>query len=369
MIQVRVNIRALANVAAVRKETRHGRELLIVPSATLPDGIVMNDILYSADEIGKSFASLNRTPAPLGHPKINGQFVSASDPEGINGHYIGAWNENVRRENGRVFIDKAIDVEVAGRTDGGKALLAAIAAGEPINTSTGLLCELDATPGDGYKFVARNIYFDHDAILLNTAGAATPSQGVGMMVNGENIKIINSAIEDAQREMDWAGMRLLEATDRVEKASVWERMKAAIMGAIAAERATETAQKDAAMTVTNEQFEALSATVKTLSESVTKLDIPGMVANAIKPLTDNLAEMQANEVKRIDTEKADLVAKIVAANVLTESVAKELTVNALKELAAKAKPGAAMAMNGAFLGTQVANEFAAYDPNAAMEVK
>ena len=27
------------------------------------------------------------------------------------------------------------------------------------------------------------MYFDHDAILLGEEGAATPSQGVGMMVN------------------------------------------------------------------------------------------------------------------------------------------------------------------------------------------
>jgi len=41
--------------------------------------------MYPADEIEKSYMSLNRAPAPLGHPLINSQFVSARDPEGIGG--------------------------------------------------------------------------------------------------------------------------------------------------------------------------------------------------------------------------------------------------------------------------------------------
>ena len=84
MKQVRVNVRALANIAAVRHEKRNGRDVVIVPSATMPDDVVMNDILYPAAEIARSYRSLERTPAPLGHPTINGMFVSARDPEGIN---------------------------------------------------------------------------------------------------------------------------------------------------------------------------------------------------------------------------------------------------------------------------------------------
>lgn len=144
MKTVRVNIRSLANAGAIRREKRNGRDVVIVPSATLPDDIVMNDIMYPADEIAKSFASLERTPAPLGHPMINGAFVSARDPEGINLGWIGAWNENVRRENGRVFLDKVIDVETASRSDGGKRVLEAIDNGGPIHTSTGLLALLEA---------------------------------------------------------------------------------------------------------------------------------------------------------------------------------------------------------------------------------
>lgn len=146
--QVRVNIRTLANSAAIRREKRNGRDVIIVPSATLPDDVVMNDILYPAAEIAKSFKSLERTPAPLGHPSVNGKFLSARDPEGLNQGWIGAWNENVRQEGGRVLLDKVIDVAVANQSEGGKRVLAAIEAGDPVHTSTGLLSFLDAANGD-----------------------------------------------------------------------------------------------------------------------------------------------------------------------------------------------------------------------------
>lgn len=370
MNKVRVNVRSVANMAKVRKEKRNGRDVIIVPSATLPDNVVMNGIRYGADEIAKSFESLNKTPAPYGHPTVNGQFVSARDPEGINIGWIGAHNENARQEGGRVLLDKVIDVEVANRTEGGKAVLAAIEAGGPVHTSTGLLCELDPVKGeDGIRANARNIYFDHDAILLNEEGAATPDQGVGMLVNGEQIEVINSVIEDAERELDWAGMRLLEAADRLERATVWERMKAAILGALPTERDPVENRKDQPMTVTKEQFDGLSATVNALSDKLEKLDIAAMVANAVKPLTDNLAAIEANQKAKDDAELAGHVAAIVKANILDEAEAKELTLNAARKLAEKAKPGKAHGLNGAPLTTNADDEFAGVDLNALMEAK
>ncbi|ASP90787.1 hypothetical protein [Sinorhizobium meliloti] len=356
MKHVRVNVRSVANTKAVRKEKRNGRDVVIVPSATLPDDIIMNGIKYPSDEIGKSFATLNRTPAPLGHPMINGKFVSASDPEGINLGYIGAWNENVRRENGRVFLDKVIDVEVANRSPGGKEVLAAIEKGEPVHTSTGLLANLEAVSNaSDHKHIARNIQFDHDAILLNESGAATPEQGVGMLVNAngeqEEIEVINSSLkEEADREIDWAGTRLVEALRRRENIGIWDKVKAAIMEAVGSGRVPSTNRKEDDMPVSDEQFKSLSDEVKTLSESMAKIGdtIGAAVANAVKPLVDAQNEMVANQKAKEEAEKAELVVKVVKANVLSESAAKELTLNALKELASKAEPGKAAALNGAF---------------------
>lgn len=353
---VRVNVRTVANTKAVRKEKRNGRDVIIVPSATLPDGIVMNEIMYPKEEIAKSFASLNRTPAPLGHPTINGKFVSARDPEGINLGWIGAWNENVRQEKGRVLLDKVIDVERANQSEGGKAVLAAIEKGEPVHTSTGLLCMLEAANGDvSYKHIARDIEFDHDAILLDTEGAATPEQGVGMLVNSkgehEEIEVINSSLtEEADRGLDWAIEHLATALERRERASWLEQFKSAIMKLIpGSEREPSTNRKEDDMAVSDEQFAALSAEVKTLSEGMAKIGdtVGAAVSNALKPVLDAQAEMVANQKAKDEAETAELVAKVVKANLLDEETAKATPLNTLRKLAEKAKPGSAAPLNGA----------------------
>lgn len=364
--QVRVNIRTNANVADVRREKRNGRDVVIVPSATLPDGVVMNGIMYPADEIEAAYKGLNRTPAPLGHPTINGKFVSARDPEGINRSHIGAWNENVRREGGRVLLDKVIDVEVANQTEGGKRVLAAIDKGDPIHTSTALLAKFEPAANDaGYKHIARAMVFDHDAILLNEPGAATPEQGVGMLVNAagdeEEIEVVNSVIEEADRDIDWALDSLARAIEKRQRAKPLAALKTAIIDAyeklVGTEREPSNNQKDDDMDKV--QFDELSARVNTLSEAVKPealaaamaTAVTNAVATAMKPLIDAQETLVANQKAKDETELGELVEKIVKANVMDEATAKELTLNAARVLAKKAEPGKAAALNGAFSGS------------------
>lgn len=200
MTQIRVNMKSTVANASIRRERdESGRQVIVVPSATLPDNVVMNGGLYPAEEIAKSYATLEGTPAPLGHPQIKGQYVNATHPSAINGFWIGAYNTNVRRENGRVLLDKVIDIEVAERTESGRRVIDAINAGQPIHTSTGLLCERVPAPkgAAGYTWIATNMVFDHDAILLDEPGAATPEQGVGMMVNGNAVEVITANVAEA----------------------------------------------------------------------------------------------------------------------------------------------------------------------------
>lgn len=357
--QVRVNVRSLVNSSNIRRERRKGRDVIVVPSATLPDGVVMNGVRYEAAEIEKSFRSLERTPAPLGHPTIEGNFVSASDPEGLARGWIGAWNENVRRENGRVFLDKVVDIDTAQQLVGGKAVLAAIEKGEPIHTSTGLYALMEDVKNaeDGAKRIARDIVFDHDAILIGEVGAATPEQGVGMLVNsavgtdGEKVEVVNSALEDAERDFDWAVDMAARAVERMERAPVLERIKSAIKAAILGSEREETSIKEEenAMAVTDEQFKALSDEVKTLSDGMKGIGetIANSIAAALKPVTDKMASDAAAAEAAANAKKADLVAKVVKSNLLTEAVANTLSIEALEELAPKADktPKQAPALN------------------------
>lgn len=181
---MRVNLRAAVNAADIRTETFDGQEYLVLPSATLPDNVVMNGGLYPADEIEKGYKTLEDTPAPIGHPMLNGEYVSAYNAYTWPRYSAGVVNRNVTRKEGRVFLEKWVNVEHAKLTSQGRALLTAIAEKQPIHTSTGVLLDPEEADGSGgYAWIARNMRFDHDAILINETGAATPEQGVGLFVN------------------------------------------------------------------------------------------------------------------------------------------------------------------------------------------
>ena len=198
-MNTRVNVRVAVNAASIRREQHNGREHIVVPSFTLPDGVIMNNGLYPKEEIDKAYEGLEGTLAPLSHPMVDGDYVSARQPEAINAYHVGAWNRNVKRVGNRVAIEKWIDVEFAKNSESGRALLSAIDKGEPIHTSTGIFLDREMTPNaDGYGWIARNMMFDHDAILIGETGAATPEDGVGMMVN--KTFVINSSIPSVNED-------------------------------------------------------------------------------------------------------------------------------------------------------------------------
>jgi len=363
MKQVRVNVRHAIDNSAIRRERRDGRDYIVVPSATMPDGIVMNRIRYPADEIAKAFGSLENTPAPLGHPTVEGAFVSAKDPEGLARGWIGAWNRNVRRENGRVFVDKVIDVATANQLDGGKTVLAAIEKGEPIHSSTGLYAMLTAVQNDdAADWEASDIVFDHDAILIGEDGAATPAQGVGLMVNaaagpeGEKIDVINSALEDdIDRDMGWAIESMFRAVERKERLGLLEQAKNYITRLVQGDPTPETIEGAALNasedTMDKAQFDALSGGVKALSEAVAGIDekVATAVGNALKPVTDALEAQAKAASDKAEADRLELVNKVVEAGLLDEAVAKDAAAPVLNALLEKAKePAPAFRINGAY---------------------
>ncbi|EFC5297376.1 hypothetical protein ABT175_002346 [Escherichia coli] len=192
---MQVNITTKVNSQSIRRETHNGREHLVLPSYTLPANVVMNGGLYTEDEINAHYQGLEGTLAPLGHPQVNGQFVSAFSPEGLNVGYVGAWNRNVKKSGNRIYVEKWVDVARAEESEGGRELLERVVAIErgddvpPIHTSVAaFLDQLEPNEqqrATGAEWVAKIHSMDHDAILLHEVGAATPEQGVGLMVNAD----------------------------------------------------------------------------------------------------------------------------------------------------------------------------------------
>lgn len=195
---MQVNITTKVNSQSIRRETHNGRDHLVLPSYTLPANVVMNGGLYTEDEINAHYQGLEGTLAPLGHPQVNGQFVSAFSPEGLCTGFVGAWNRNVKKSGNRIYVEKWVDVARAEESEGGRELLERVAAIErgddvpPIHTSVAaFLDQLEPNEqqrATGADWVAKIHSMDHDAILLHEVGAATPEQGVGLMVNADLAK-------------------------------------------------------------------------------------------------------------------------------------------------------------------------------------
>lgn len=200
---MQINIQTKVNSATIRTENYNGRDHIVLPSYTLPANVVMNGGLYPASEIDAHYLELEGTLAPMGHPMKDGKYVSAYDPESINAYHAGAWNRNVKKSGNRVYMEKWVDVETAKSTAQGRELLervAAIARGDdvpPIHTSVAAFVDQEpAEQGAGYDWIAKIHGFDHDAILLHEPGAATPEQGVGLMVNADQAQpvVVNSGV-------------------------------------------------------------------------------------------------------------------------------------------------------------------------------
>lgn len=180
---------------AIRREVYNGREHIVVPSYTLPSNVIMNEEFYPESEIAANYQSMEGTIAPLGHPMIDGQYVSAFSPEGLNVGFIGAWNRNVSLQGNRVYAEKWIDVNKARESEGGQALIDRIEllekgeTTEPIWSSVAVYRERSPAPKElqeqGAKWVVKIHSIDHDAILLHEIPAAGPEKGVGLMVNAD----------------------------------------------------------------------------------------------------------------------------------------------------------------------------------------
>ena len=383
--RIMIQCRTAINRGAISRQVVDGKEQITVSSATLPDNVVMNGIMYPAEEIAKSFNSLEFTHAPIEHPQdSDGNFLSAGDPRSIENFYAGVMNTNVHQENGRVHVDKIINVSEALKSERGKRLLDRIedieanAKAKPIHTSVGVfltLNELDKPArndaGQEYTAIAQDLFFDHDAILLDSVGAAQPGQGVGIGVNKEGQKhkvqrfnlsddestsdrfeAVSEALEDGPFEFRWieelfedkvifwsrdddlfevpyviddAGMvTIVGVPQPVERTVTFtpktntegEAMKDLILNALKkADIETEGLSDD-------ELFAAYNTLQANQSEDNSEgddaddgTDIASVVANAVKeanaPLVERLTSLETN-LSAQDTEELDRLATAIA---------------------------------------------------------
>ena len=365
------HITTRVNASQIKRETINGEDHYRIPSATLPDNVVMNDGLYPAQEIESSYRSLEGTPAPLGHPKVGNSFVPASSPHAINQHWVGAWNENVRRQGGRVLLDKVVNVRVANQSEGGRQLIQAIEKQSPIHTSTGLQLEVKAANGESrgkkYSWIAQNMQFDHDAILLGEPGAATPSEGVGMFVNaeGNESEVLTANVEltdDEEMAITEMAEHIIGIADRAERR---EQNKGRIDKLVSAiKSAFGGAQEASAVNHEAPEGEEMSALTKEDLQAAIQPLVDAQ--NAQKGQIDEIKSSQEKQGETIDELKANADEQKKAANAEIDEKLKAagfedadlegMSVNAKKKVLAKQQPAGGFHLNTAFGNGQQAED-------------
>lgn len=216
MARKRVHLLSAVNAGAVSKA---GGTYTIRDVCGAVDDIVMNGMLYPADQLAPAAPTLTGKPAPAGHPKNGaGQFISANSGEALLSSYQGAVCTNGRHEGGRTLVDIVVNEAQARANGSGVKLIerldAAIAGTntEPIHVSTGLVCEAVNAGGESggkkYSRIATNIAYDHLAILLDEKGAGTPDDGVGMFLNsaGQEEEIEQAEVDLQPEDRRSAGL-------------------------------------------------------------------------------------------------------------------------------------------------------------------
>ena len=210
-----IHVKSLAiNASNISTTTINGQEHYVIRGAVpIVDDIVMNGGLYPAEEINNSYQTMERKLMPLGHPMVNGKYVSANDPQAVNDYYAGAWAQNVSKASDKVVMDVYVNKTVADAKPDGKRLIQRLDDmisgnnADPIHVSTGLLLNKEQKAGESkgkkHSWVAHNMQFDHIAILLDEPGAGTPEEGVGMFVNadGQEADVESTSLTDAANNM------------------------------------------------------------------------------------------------------------------------------------------------------------------------
>lgn len=210
-----IHVKSLAiNASNISTTIINGQQHYVIRGAVpIVDDIVMNGGLYKAEEINNSYQTMEGKLMPLSHPKVDGKYVSANDPRAINVFHVGAWAQNVSKAGEKTVTDVYINKAVAETKPDGKRLIKRLdemidgTNTDPIHLSTGLLTNKEKKSGESkgkkYSWIARNMQFDHIAILLDEPGAGTPEEGVGMFVNadGQEGEVETASLIDAANSL------------------------------------------------------------------------------------------------------------------------------------------------------------------------
>ena len=184
-------------------ENIDGRRIMVTKIKPIRGDSVMKRILYPQDEVATAVPQFENMLAPLGHPHLKGEPVSASHPMAINIFNVGGWVSGGILDGKDVLANFMLDLQVAEKSDDGKDLINRIENGNRVGVSTGLFASLENRSGTGedeqeFDAVAHNLEFDHTAILLHET-AAGAHVGTALQNKDDAVIVCNKLTDNDKR--------------------------------------------------------------------------------------------------------------------------------------------------------------------------
>jgi hypothetical protein len=173
----------------VRRETRDGRNYLVVPVVMMVEGVHSGShgpLLHTIDELGRYPQSWDGRPVVIRHPQVNGVYVSANSPDVLDSYAVGQiYNTHT---NGTKLMAEAW-LEVDKLQSISPETYQKLEDHELIEVSVGVFTDDEQTSGDWngepYTMIARNHRPDHLALLPDEIGACSVEDGCGVRVNNK----------------------------------------------------------------------------------------------------------------------------------------------------------------------------------------
>lgn len=176
-----------AEAYTTRTEEWDGEEYIVVPVTMMVEGVHSGShgpILHTAEELGHMPESWDGIPVTIGHPKVDGVYVSANSPEVLTDWAVGQiFNTNMDGDALKAEAWLKLSVMQESHAD----LLEKIEEGEIVEVSVGVFSDEEMTPGvyeeENYSAIARNHRPNHLALLPDEIGACSIADGCGIRVN------------------------------------------------------------------------------------------------------------------------------------------------------------------------------------------
>lgn len=214
MNRVALNVLAKAATDAIRTESLNGVEYMVVPVVALVEGVLTGanagqPELALAEEFGRHPQGWNGRPVVMGHPMVDGAYVSANSPEILTEWAIGTLF-NTYMDGKKLKTEAWIDLSKVSALGGeAQATVDRINDGEMVEVSTGLftgtLSVQGEYEGEGYAAVWSGVVPDHLALLPEgTIGACSVEMGCGTprlnMRANASIRMAPSMLRSAEED-------------------------------------------------------------------------------------------------------------------------------------------------------------------------